>query len=197
MTFRRDWTHVWCILLDSKLRKLSSQYPEDGPQKDLHSVTRTNCPVSLPGLLWTLWGTSHELGPPKLKARVVDIVQVCNSSSAHSWWYECLQRIMFLHCLSIEPKLFQDPPQLKSITASESFLPSPSLPVLVSQGFWLQISTSHWGIVGPFCSPMVPNVGVLGCSLVTSNVGNAVSSAARFPLWGRGAGSWLWVAVWK
>jgi len=60
------------------------EYPEDGPQTDFHSVTRTNCPVFLPGLLW---GTSYELGPPKLEARVVDVV--CNSSSAHKWRCKC------------------------------------------------------------------------------------------------------------
>jgi len=45
---------------------------------DLHSVTLTNCPVSLLGVLS---GTSHELGSPKLEARVVDVG--CNFSSAH------------------------------------------------------------------------------------------------------------------
>ena len=54
------------------------EYPEDGPQTDLHSVTRTNCPSSLPGLLW---GNSHGLDPPKLEARVADVG--CNFSSAH------------------------------------------------------------------------------------------------------------------
>jgi len=63
------------------------EYPEDGPQTDLQSVTRTNCPVSLPGLLW---GTSHELGPPKLEARVADVG--CNFSSAHWWLYQCSQK---------------------------------------------------------------------------------------------------------
>ena len=67
------------VLLDSKLNKnFYLEYPEDGPQTHLHSVNPTNCPVSLPGLLWV---TSHELGPPKLEARVVDVV--CNFSSAH------------------------------------------------------------------------------------------------------------------
>jgi len=54
------------------------EYSEDGPQTDLHSVTRTNRPVSLPGLFR---GTSHELGSPKLEAWVVDVG--CNFSSAH------------------------------------------------------------------------------------------------------------------
>ena len=63
--------HVICVLLDSKL--VSLEYPEDGPQTNLHSVTRTNCPVSLLGLLW---GTSHELGSQRLEARVVHVV--CN-----------------------------------------------------------------------------------------------------------------------
>ena len=71
------YTYVLCVLFDSKL--VSLEYPEDGPQTDLHSVTRTNCSVLLPGLLW---GTSHELGPSKPKAWVVDVV--CKSSSAHS-----------------------------------------------------------------------------------------------------------------
>ena len=75
-TVRDFITFVLCVLLDLKLDSLD--HPEDGPQTDLQSVTRTNCPVSLPGLLW---GISHEFGPPKLEARVVDVV--CNSSSAH------------------------------------------------------------------------------------------------------------------
>ena len=59
-------------MLDSKLANL--EYPEDGPQTDLHSVTCTKCPISLPGLLW---GTSHQLGPPKLEAQVVDLLLFC------------------------------------------------------------------------------------------------------------------------
>jgi len=59
---------------------ICSEYPEDGLQTYLHSVTLTNCPVSLPG---SLWGTSHELGPPKLGTQVVDVGHGCNFSSAH------------------------------------------------------------------------------------------------------------------
>ena len=75
-TVRDFITFVLCVLLDLKLDSLD--HPEDGPQTDLLSVARTKCPVSLSGLHW---GTSHEIGPPKLEARVVDVV--CNSSSAH------------------------------------------------------------------------------------------------------------------
>jgi len=50
------------------------------------------------------------------------------------------------------------------------FLPSPLLPAPVSQGFWLQHSTSHWGVVGPLGSTTVPNVGVLGCNFVACNL---------------------------
>ena len=50
---------VYCV--DSKL--VSLEYPEDGPQTDLHLVSRTNCLVTLQGLLGgTSWTWYPETG---------------------------------------------------------------------------------------------------------------------------------------
>jgi len=69
---------LMCFIRFQTDKKFRLEYPEYDPQKYFSSVTRTNFPVSLLGVLC---GTSHELGPPKLEARVVDVV--FNSYSAN------------------------------------------------------------------------------------------------------------------
>jgi len=61
------------------------------------------------------------------------------------------REVSCLHGLSTEPGPFQGGPLSESITAS--LLPSTPLPAPFSQGFRLQYSTSHWGVIGPLGSP--------------------------------------------
>ena len=117
------------------------EHPEDGLQTDLHSVTRTNCPVSLSGLLW---GTSHELGPPKLEARVVDVV--CNFYSAHCCLYQCSQRSQFSTRSLYRAWTFPRRPSAKIHHAS--FLPSPHLTRAVFSRFLTTVTTLQFPLGG-------------------------------------------------
>ena len=144
-------------------KNVSLEYPEDGPQTDLLSVARTKCPVSLSGLHW---GTSHEIGPPKLEARVVDVG--FNLSSAHWWWLQFSQRSWVSTWSLYRAWTFPRRPSVKiHHRVLHSFTP---LTRAVFPRFLITTLPSHWGVVGPLGSLTVPNVSILGRNFVACNL---------------------------